>query len=95
MTSNFTFLEKYWSDLATIGETAESYLYSDSNSCIFKIGMLAEQIVQGIFDYEKIELPEDTRQSNLIRVLKYRDIIPENIDNILYSIRKARETLIN
>lgn len=94
-TSNFIFLEKYWPELATIGETAESYLYSDSNVCVFKIGMLAEQIVQGIFDYEKIELPEDTRQSNLIRVLKYRDIIPEKIDNILYCIRKARNDAVH
>ncbi len=76
MDPNFSFLGKYWPELATIGEAAESYLYSDSNACIFKIGMLAEQIVHGIFDYEKIELPEDTRLSNLIRVLR---ILPEDI----------------
>ena len=95
MASNFSFLGKYWTELALLGETAESYLYSDPNACIFKIGMLAEQIVQGIFSYEKIELPEDTRQSNLIRVLKYRSIIPENIDNILYSIRRARNDAVH
>lgn len=95
MASNFSFLGKYWPELALLGETAESYLYSDPNACIFKIGMLAEQIVQGIFSYEKIELPEDTRQSNLIRVLKYRSIIPENIDNILYSIRRARNDAVH
>lgn len=95
MASNFTFLGKYWPELAAIGELAESYLYSDSNACIFKIGMMAEQIVQGMFAYEKIEMPEDTRQSNLIRVLKYRGIIPENIDNILYSIRKARNDAVH
>lgn len=95
MASNFSFLEKYWIELALLGETAESYLYSDPNACIFKIGMLAEQIVRGIFAYEKIELPEDTRQSNLIRVLKYRSIIPENIDNILYSIRRARNDAVH
>ena len=47
MASNFSFLEKYWIELALLGETAESYLYSDPNACIFKIGMLAEQIVRG------------------------------------------------
>lgn len=45
---------KYWIELALLGETAESYLYSDPNACIFKIGMLAEQIVRGIFAYEKL-----------------------------------------
>lgn len=95
MKSNFEFLKKYWPEIATIGEAAESYLYKDSNACIYKIGMIAEQIVRGIFDYEKIELPEDSRQSNLIRVLKYREFIPDNIDNILYSIRTARNDAVH
>ena len=29
MTSNFEFLSDYWEDLAELGKTAESYLYSD------------------------------------------------------------------
>lgn len=90
MKSNFDFLRKYWKELAELGETAESYLYSDSNACILKIGLLAETIVRSILAYESIDLPEDTRQSNLIRILKNNDIIPDKIDHILYAIRKER-----
>ena len=43
MKSNFEFLKEYWPALAQIGETAENYLYSDSNACIYKIGLFTEQ----------------------------------------------------
>ena len=46
MKSNFEFLNRYWPALAQIGETAENYLYSDPNACIFKIGLFAERLVQ-------------------------------------------------
>ena len=38
MKTNFKFLKEYWPALAQIGETAENYLYSDPNACIYKIG---------------------------------------------------------
>ena len=46
MKSYFEFLNRYWPSLAQIGETAENYLYSDPNACIFKIGLFAERLVQ-------------------------------------------------
>ena len=38
MKSNFDFLEKEFPVLAQFGKKAEAYLYSDSNSCLMKIG---------------------------------------------------------
>ena len=67
--SNFSFLGKYWPDLEQLGKIAESYLYSDPNACIFKIGMLSERIILGMFSFEEMDLPEDRRQANLIRIL--------------------------
>jgi type I restriction enzyme R subunit len=90
MVSNFEFLRRYWPDLAQIGEAAETYLYSDPNACVFKIGMLSERIVAGIFRFEKIEMPDDLRQSNMIRILERNGLLPRNIDAILFAIRKAR-----
>ena len=40
MKSNFQFLEAYWPELAQLGENAETYLYSDPNACIYKLGLL-------------------------------------------------------
>lgn len=40
MVSNFEFLEKDFPVLANFGELAEKYCYSDSNSCLMKLGMI-------------------------------------------------------
>ena len=49
MASNFEFLEKNFPVLADYGRKAENYLYSDSNSCLMKLGMIGETIVNLIF----------------------------------------------
>ncbi len=95
MKSNFAFLKEYWPDMAQIGETAEEYLYSDPNACIYKLGMLAERITSEMFTIEKIVMPEDDTQVNKLRVLKREGILPANIDNILYALRKARNEAVH
>ena len=37
MKSNFEFLKRYWPALAQIGATAENYVYSDPNACLYKL----------------------------------------------------------
>ena len=45
MNSNFAFLNDTFPVLGNYGELAEKYLYSDSNSCLMKLGMIGETIV--------------------------------------------------
>ena len=52
MKSNFEFLNKYWPALAQIADTAEKYLYSDPNACMYKLGMFSERLVQEIMVFE-------------------------------------------
>lgn len=59
MESNFRFLEKVFPVLAQFGKTAEKYLYSDSNSCLMKLGMIGETIVNLMFTYDRINLPQE------------------------------------
>lgn len=40
MTSNFAFLKEHFPVLANFGRLAESYCYSDANSCLMKLGMI-------------------------------------------------------
>lgn len=93
MKSNFDFLNKYWGTLAKIGQTAESYLYNDPNSCIYKLGMFSERLVQEIFAYERIAEPEfDNTHANRIKILIREGLIDRGgrIDDILYALRKKR-----
>ena len=96
MKSNFEFLNRYWPALAQIGETAENYLYSDPNACIFKIGLFAERIVQEILVFERMAEPEvDNTHANRIRILKRAGLLPHEIDNTLYFLRKTRNSAVH
>lgn len=89
--SNFTFLENRWSDLARLGDLSEKYVYSDPNTSVIKQGMLAEVMVKYMLAYDGIKEPEyDNTHANRIRLLKKNDLLPHEIDNTLYILRKDR-----
>ena len=78
MKSNFDFLNRYWPALAQIGATAETYVYSDPNACIYKLGMFAERLVQEILVFEHIAEPAvDNTHANRIRILKRAGLLPQ------------------
>lgn len=95
MASNFDFLAKYWPDIAQIGKIAELYLYADANACIFKIGMLAERVAQVVCAVAKIDLSEQATHADRVRALKYADLLPKRIDDMFYTIRKARNDAVH
>ena len=98
MKSNFCFLNRYWPTLANIGAMAEGYLYNDPNTCIYKIGMFAERLVQEIFAFEHIPEPEyDNTHANRINILKREGLIDRGgrIDDILYSLRIKRNDAVH
>ena len=85
MKSNFEFLDKYWPALAQIGAAAESYVYSDPNACLYKLGMFGERLILEIFAFEHIQEPtSDNTHSNRIRLLKTGS--PDSQENRRYPI---------
>lgn len=52
--SNFEFLQSEFPILATFGGQAEKYCFSDPNSCLMKLGMIGESIVNLMFTYDRI-----------------------------------------
>lgn len=96
MKSNFEYLKRYWPALAQIGAAAENYLYSDPNACLYKLGMFGERLILEIFAFEHIPEPAvDNTHSNRIRLLKREGLIPKQIDDILYAIRKTRNSAVH
>lgn len=90
MKSNFDFLEKEFPVLAEFGKKAEMYLYSDSNSCLMKLGMIGETIVNLIFTYDRIAFPEENTAVNRITVLLREGFLTTEIADILHALRKIR-----
>ena len=89
--SNFTFLESHWTDLAKLGDLSEKYVYSDPNTSVIKQGMLSEVMVKYMLAYDGIAEPEyDNTHANRIRLLKQKDLLPYEVKNTLYILRKDR-----
>lgn len=96
MSSNFTFLEERFPALEKIGSLAESYLYSDPNTCLYKLGAFAETVVNYMIELDRLTMPEnDNTLVNKINLLKREDLLPREIDNILYSLRKKRNLAVH
>lgn len=88
---NFEFLKSYWEDLSKTGELAENYVYSDPNTSMIKQGMFAERMVQYMLAYDGIAEPDyDNTHANRIRLLKQNDLLPREVSDSLYVIRKMR-----
>ncbi len=90
MTSNFDFLKNDFPVLANFGCLAEQYCYSDSNSCLMKLGMIGETIVNLIFTYDKIPLPNNNTAVARIDVLLRDGFIDRDLCDILHALRRSR-----
>lgn len=96
MKSNFIFLDHAFPILTQIGNTAEEYLYSDPNSCLIKLGLLGETIVNLMMQLDNIQPPSyDNTHANRIKLLKGQGLLPRDIDDILYSLRMARNKAVH
>lgn len=90
MKSNFEFLDKEFPVLSQFGKKAEAYLYSDSNSCLMKLGMIGETIVNLMFTYDRIMPPPENTAVNRIGVLFREGLLTQDLVDILHALRKAR-----
>lgn len=88
--SNFDFLADKFPVLAHLGRLAEKYVYSDSNSCLFKLGMMGETMVKLMFDYDRIELPHEDKAVNRINKLRREELLDEGTASLFHALRKVR-----
>lgn len=95
MTSNFKFLEEDFPVLANFGDLAEKYCYTDPNSCLMKLGMIGETIVNLMFTYDKIPLPRDNTAVNRINVLASEGLLTKDLMDILHALRKVRNKAVH
>ncbi len=95
MISNFNFLENDFPVLANFGKLAEKYCYSDSNSCLMKLGMIGETIVNLMFTYDKITLPKDNTAVTRIDTLLREGLLTRDLATILHGLRKVRNKAVH
>ena len=96
--SNFSFLAKNFSILERTGVLAEGYLYSDYNTCIFKLGALGELMVKEIFrlgGLKQITPASSNTHFNRINTLLSKNIINNEIHFIFDTIRDKRNKAVH
>ncbi len=95
MVSNFDFLKSSFPVLSQFGNAAEAYLYSDSNSCLMKLGMIGETIVNLMFSYDRIPFPADNTAVKRIDTLQREGLLTLDLVDILHALRKARNKAVH
>lgn len=95
MKSNFEFLSNDFPVLANFGSLAEQYLFSDSNSCLMKLGMLGETIVNLMFTYDRIALPYENTAASRIDTLQQEGLLSKDLVDILHALRKSRNKAVH
>jgi type I restriction enzyme R subunit len=88
MGSNFSFLERSWPLLASIGEQAETYLYSDPSVALVKARQFIEALVQRIYIEERIPEPIRPDLVERLRGIASLDILPASELDALHEIRR-------
>lgn len=95
MNSNFTFLATTFPALEKLGSLAESYLYSDPNACLYKLGALAETIVNYMFELDRLQEPAENTLNNRIKLLQREGMLTPEISEILYRLRTKRNLAVH
>lgn len=95
MSDNFAFLSNDFPVLAQFGQKAEVYLCSDPNSCLMKLGMIGETIVNLMFTYDRIALPSENTAVNRIATLSREGLLTQDLVDILHALRKTRNKAVH
>lgn len=96
MKSNYAFLNDHFPVLAGMGSLAEDYLYTDGNSCLIKLGLFGETMVNLMMAFDEVAPPAvENTHANRIKALKREGLIAPAIDDIFYALRKARNRALH
>lgn len=87
MNSNFTFLREDYNLLYNIAYLSEKNLYSDPNTCMFKLRQFSEVMMGKIFQIEHIPIPTESNQATKINTLKREGIIEPIIADLFHQLR--------
>jgi type I restriction enzyme R subunit len=91
------FLTESFPALEKMGSLAENYLYADPNACLYKMGALAETIVNYMFELDSLKPPagNDNTQANKVKILLREKLISKEINDIFTRIRISRNEAVH
>lgn len=89
MDSNFKFFSKEFQILFNLGQSAEKYIHNDPSTSLFKLRLMAEKMVDLIFEIHLIEFPHENTSFRKLQVLADEGILEDKTLNLFHSLRKS------
>jgi len=84
---NFEFIKNKRPEIATLGSFAERYFATDPSSALVKLRTLVEQIVEIIYDEQKLPKPYRAGLNDLLNEPVFMDLVPRVILGKIHTIR--------
>lgn len=89
MNTSFSFLKTNWPMLYKTAMLAESNLYNDPNTTLYKLGQFCEQMILEIYHIEEIkDIP--SQQNERIKKLQREGLLDSSIVSLLHAVRRMR-----
>jgi len=87
--TNFSHLRAHDEQLVRLGMLAERYFAEDPNTCLLKLRQLSEVLAQFIATRVGLFTSDDEKQVDLLRRLQDHGIVPREVGELFYQVRKA------
>jgi type I restriction enzyme R subunit len=87
MSRNFEFLRPHRPALSSLGGFAERYTTTDPSGALVKLRALVEQIVEAIYDEQRLPKPHRAGLNDLLNELVFTNLVPRVIQQKLHAIR--------
>jgi len=84
---NFEFLRQHWELLASLAGFAEQYLLTDPVSSLVKLRSYAEQLVETVYEKDKLQRPYQANLNDLLNDTVFSDVVPEVVITKLHALR--------
>ena len=85
--SNFKFLEKDYTRLAKLGDSAEAYVYSDPQAALVKLRCFTESLVGHIYSILSIEIEPQADLYKRLNHYDFKDVVDHSIIAKLHALR--------
>ena len=95
MPSNFSFLEKEFPILFTLGSTAERYYHPDPAYCLSRLRAFGEKLTEYLFTEHRLPFPADNSFHNRLKTLQQEQLLPFAVKELLFQIKNKGNVAVH
>lgn len=86
---NFVFIEEFDAFIYKLAISAEKHCLTDPVAALVKLRILGENITRNIASHFKVYFDQRTSQNELLKELKYQNILPQKLEFLFHTVKNA------